>query len=187
MPYKDPEKARAYHREYARKHRASDPQVGIRASESTQRWRAKNPEKVRAGDRSWRERNPEKVRAKEQRRKSDPLQHEKQLVRVRAHQKKYREDHPDAVLNTKLRAAYGITGQQRLALEMNQQGCCAICRKSAEMEGKRLSIDHCHESSLVRGLLCTNCNNGLGRFKHDVALLQRAVAYLLRPPAFGVL
>lgn len=41
-----------------------------------------------------------------------------------------------------------------------------------------LSIDHCHTTGKVRGLLCRQCNIALGKFKEDVTILQSAIAYL---------
>lgn len=41
-----------------------------------------------------------------------------------------------------------------------------------------LSIDHCHETGAFRGLLCSECNFGLGKFKDDPELLLAAVEYL---------
>jgi hypothetical protein len=51
---------------------------------------------------------------------------------------------------------------------------CAICGT----KGVKLHIDHCHMTNHVRGLLCHNCNTGLGLFKDDVRLLAAAIAYL---------
>jgi hypothetical protein len=66
-----------------------------------------------------------------------------------------------------------------------QGGVCAICGLPCK-SGKRLSIDHDHSccpgkgscGKCVRGLLCMNCNNGLGHFKDDPELLGTAIAYL---------
>lgn len=57
-----------------------------------------------------------------------------------------------------------------------QGGACAIC--SSRPTRRRLAIDHDHETGLVRGLLCTNCNLGLGNFADDPALLDKAASYL---------
>ena len=39
-------------------------------------------------------------------------------------------------------------------------------------------IDHNHETNIVRGLLCHNCNVGLGHFKDSVGYLKEAINYL---------
>jgi len=57
-----------------------------------------------------------------------------------------------------------------------QGGVCAICGTN---EDKRmLAVDHCHETGKVRGLLCTCCNTGLGKFRDSPDLLIKAVEYL---------
>lgn len=67
-----------------------------------------------------------------------------------------------------------------------QGGRCAICRRTepigvtrAGYDGeKKWHIDHCHETNEVRGLLCGECNKGLGQFRDDRVTLQRAIDYL---------
>lgn len=66
-----------------------------------------------------------------------------------------------------------------------QLGVCAICGAPPYAVGTggvtrpgSLAVDHCHRTGVVRGLLCTNCNLGLGSFFDNVVLLQRAAAYL---------
>ena len=49
-----------------------------------------------------------------------------------------------------------------------------------EPDEKYLAIDHCHESGIVRGLLCMPCNTGLGNFKDNVQTLLNAIKYLER-------
>lgn len=62
------------------------------------------------------------------------------------------------------------------AMEAAQQGVCLIC---LEFVGS-LDTDHDHVTGAVRGLLCRNCNRGLGYFKDDPQRILRAVVYLLR-------
>ena len=58
-----------------------------------------------------------------------------------------------------------------------QKGVCAICDKP-ESSGKRLAVDHKHGTNLVRGLLCTKCNMGLGYFNDSPGFLFSAIKYL---------
>jgi recombination endonuclease VII len=60
-----------------------------------------------------------------------------------------------------------------------QGGGCAICHNSHE-DNRSLHVDHDHVTGAVRGLLCFNCNAGLGAFKDRVDLLEEAVRYLTR-------
>lgn len=39
-------------------------------------------------------------------------------------------------------------------------------------------LDHCHETGEFRGFLCSNCNQGIGKFKDDPEILLNAIAYL---------
>lgn len=58
-----------------------------------------------------------------------------------------------------------------------QGGRCAICSKV--IGGKTAHRDHCHVNGQWRGLLCSNCNLGLGNFQDDPALLMKAAEYVL--------
>lgn len=70
---------------------------------------------------------------------------------------------------------YGITEQEVDKLYRQQNGRCAICRNKPI---RALGVDHCHSSGTIRGLLCENCNRGLGLFKDNVRSLQKAITYL---------
>ena len=60
-----------------------------------------------------------------------------------------------------------------------QAGRCAICGIDIEKPpSKHTHLDHCHDSNNFRGLLCVNCNVGLGHFKDNIATLQKAIKYL---------
>lgn len=74
---------------------------------------------------------------------------------------------------------YGITDDDYLRMVASQGGVCVIC-KQPETGGrtKRLSVDHCHASKKVRGLLCGSCNRGLGSFRDDPSRLRAAAAYI---------
>ena len=73
--------------------------------------------------------------------------------------------------------AYGITEEDYNRMLEEQGGGCWICGKD---DGARaLSIDHCHDTKRVRGLLCSNHNRALGLFGDDPALILAAHRYLL--------
>ena len=39
-------------------------------------------------------------------------------------------------------------------------------------------LDHCHDTNTFRGYICQNCNTGLGGFRDDLTIIERAVIYL---------
>jgi hypothetical protein len=67
----------------------------------------------------------------------------------------------------------------RLRLYKEQNGLCAICKRDEDTAGT-LCLDHCHTTGEIRGLLCTDCNLGLGRFKDSPENLKAASEYLTR-------
>lgn len=81
---------------------------------------------------------------------------------------------------------YGVSRDQLIEMFLQQGGVCAICRvpldlvvpRAERSQRKQAHVDHDHETKRVRGLLCYTCNDGLGKFKDDVALFERAVEYL---------
>lgn len=73
---------------------------------------------------------------------------------------------------------YGITYADRDKLYEQQGGCCAICGKDLN---HKYDTDHCHTTGRVRGLLCKNCNRGLGFFDDDVERFKTVIRYLQRP------
>ena len=73
---------------------------------------------------------------------------------------------------------YGITVEEYDVLYEEQNRGCAICFAPTGSNNKRLAVDHNHETGEVRGLLCDDCNIGLGKFKDNPNLLDTAINYL---------
>lgn len=146
-------------------------------------WRLKNPEKhklqkeryflkhkkeIYERTKLWRKNNPDKI-------------------------KKYRESyslkHPYKIEEKNFRTKIYLRG---IVLSMNefnrllekQNRVCAICSKVESQQTKKgtiraLSIDHCHKTKKVRGLLCKKCNSGIGFFQDNPILIKKAYKYLM--------
>jgi hypothetical protein len=65
------------------------------------------------------------------------------------------------------------------AMLARQKGACGICERPFGLR-RTPCIDHCHATKLVRGLLCGNCNVGLGFFDDNPVFAHKASAYLAR-------
>lgn len=80
---------------------------------------------------------------------------------------------------------YGLQKGEYGKLFEAQGGRCAICLGTRR---QRLSVDHCHKTGRVRGLLCRTCNGRLltsARDRPDV--LRNAAYYLENPPAVEII
>jgi hypothetical protein len=89
----------------------------------------------------------------------------------------YRYRSSEQRLHLRLRR-YNLTPAQYQAILAEQAGCCAICQEQPVPPAPGLAIDHCHNSTRVRGLLCHKCNRALGLFGDDTVKLHAAIAYL---------
>jgi len=69
---------------------------------------------------------------------------------------------------------YNLTEGEFYELFDKQDGRCAICH----VEMDKPCVDHDHKTGRVRGLLCTQCNTGLGMFKDSIRNLASAIVYL---------
>jgi hypothetical protein len=77
----------------------------------------------------------------------------------------------DKIYQAKFR--YGLNKQEYLNLMTIEN--CQICGK--DIKDKKY-IDHCHSTGMIRGILCNNCNTGLGMFKDSKDVIQKALNYI---------
>ena len=88
-----------------------------------------------------------------------------------------KEKDDERALRSILKRNYGITIEQREAKRLEQNDKCAICK--CDNSGDRdFHVDHDHKSNKFRGLLCFNCNLGLGKFLDSPELLRAAALYV---------
>ena len=86
-----------------------------------------------------------------------------------------------------LKSTYEITLKEYQTLLIKQGGVCAICSTGiAGGKHTTFNVDHCHKTNKIRGLLCTQCNLGIGKLGDSFAHLKNATHYLSKsePPLF---
>ena len=166
------EKVREYRRQY-----------------SAKKW-AEDPEAQRAALRARYAKNPEKYKAKTiaRNRSRDPVEFRaSRAADYAANKHKWL-----SLVRLKL---YGLTVAALDSMLAAQSLRCKICKVEFEQGAgnsspRQMHVDHCHSTGVVRGLLCRDCNLGLGRFKDRAESLDAAITYLhvnTAAPAFSPL
>ena len=114
----------------------------------TKRWRIRNPELQKQAMLSWKS-------------KQSP-----ESLRLRGRK-------------TQLKLLYGLTVEDYNKMLAKQGHCCAICGTGKPTgKWKVFAVDHCHKTGKIRGLLCNECNRGMGLLKDSSDLLRKAADYL---------
>jgi Recombination endonuclease VII len=119
---------------------------------------AVNPEPARERARRWNRENPERYAAN-----------------LRAYKESGKKKFADR--KSHLKRKFGLTVDDYEQMLAAQGGGCAICGRPPRGD-IALHVDHDHDTGAVRGLLCFRCNNALGDFDSDPALLRAAIDYL---------
>lgn len=119
---------------------------------------AADPDKYIAMVKRWQQANPERVNENHRRNNARP-------ERKRALRDGY------------YRRTFGISADEFDGLLSAQGGGCAICGVTPKRAAS-LHLDHCHATGRLRGILCLSCNQALGHFRDDPALLEKAARYL---------
>jgi predicted HicB family RNase H-like nuclease len=97
---------------------------------------------------------------------------------IKRYNKKYNDLNKDEFRNYHLIKNYNITLEEYNELFIKQNGCCAICGRHQSELKQTLHVDHDHNTGLIRGLLCTKCNIGLGYVNDDINILLKMISYL---------
>lgn len=126
------------------------------------KWRKTHAENIKISSKKYRLENPEKIyKCQKEWIKKNP-ERRKLIV------KNSLARHPE----TRRNRIYGV---DIVKVKKIQDNKCAICSKEC-----LLMADHCHKTNKFRGLLCNDCNLGLGRFFDSVDILEKAKNYLLK-------
>lgn len=73
---------------------------------------------------------------------------------------------------------YGLTPERKAALLESQGNGCAICGYTFGQKKGDMHVDHCHNTGEVRGLLCNECNTGIGLLRENAEIMRSAINYL---------
>jgi len=119
-------------------------------------------------------------RTREERSQKAANHYQQNREAVLARNKEWREKnkgrHHAAVRDAQRLRLYGVTREQYDNILASQGGVCALCGAPPPRNAE-LCLDHCHDSSRVRGILCQRCNKALHALE-DPKWVQRAQAYL---------
>lgn len=148
--------------------------------EQNRRWYEANREKQNKYKKEWKRTNPEKT--KESSKRHNIHNREK----IRKTQRLWRENNQEKIKDYAFKyrfMKYGITAEKYQTMLEIQNNQCAICKQEFQ---KSTCIDHDHSccpgagscGKCVRGIICNDCNVGLGRFKDNPRILQEAIDYL---------
>jgi hypothetical protein len=129
--------------------------------------------KMKDAKRKWASENPDKV--KNHLNKTRVKNKDKNKEKIREDYKK----NPTKYKNQFLKYRYGITLDEYNQMLISQNGVCEICNQKCP-SGYALSVDHCHKTGKVRGLLCVECNTGIGKLQDSVEILSKAISYLVK-------
>lgn len=103
--------------------------------------------------------------------RNDPQRHA-------AYNREWDRRNPDRKADIQLKTRLGLPHGTYAKMLAEQDGKCAIC--GATPNGQRLHVDHNADTGEVRGILCSNCNTGIGQLKHSETTLLAAISYLRR-------
>jgi len=150
---------------YQRAYRATNPinkeQNRLRAN----RWNAENRERAREISN----------RSKKKQREANPEKFAEQ-------NKTWRSKNVEKLRLYEIKRKFDLSLEEYEELLCKQNGACAICEcpETATRGGvvRKLAVDHCHDTGKVRGLLCSNCNTGIGKLKDRASLVLKAYKYL---------
>jgi hypothetical protein len=99
-----------------------------------------------------------------------------------AYLRAYRKMNPQKEQARSLRNNFNLSLEEYKRMWDSQGGLCAICNQpethKRNGKTKNLAVDHDHQTGKIRGLLCFDCNTGIGKLKEDASILLSAIHYL---------
>jgi hypothetical protein len=100
------------------------------------------------------------------------------LDRVREGQRRTYARHSQKYGIRMLKTKFGVTEDDFNSMFERQAGRCACCGRHQTEFKRRLSVDHDHQTGVVRGLLCSGCNTAIGQVRENTDVLKSMIDYL---------
>lgn len=126
------------------------------------------------------------MQSKKERRKYEKEYRKNNKEKIRKRNKQYRKDNAENLRKHrreyKLGSKYDITVEQYNFILDKQNGCCNICKRHHTEFTQSLAVDHDHDTGIVRGLLCRQCNQALGTYSDSIDVLLNAIEHLKSNP-----
>lgn len=172
----DREKQREYEKRYREK---NGDAIRQRDRDRITNQTLEEKEKKNQYKREWATKNRERLRAYKREKSRDEYwkDPEKAREKEREYSKRYFQENPDRRvlhMRRKRAARYGLTADEYDAVIAKANGACELCAAT----DRKLVLDHCHSTGVIRGVLCTACNTSIGKLGDTSKSLLRAVAYL---------
>lgn len=165
------------------------------------KWRDKNADRLRKKDREYFLKNKEKIMEYKSKWVEDNRDRVNELERIRRQKRleqkrKYYEEHKEEIRLKKKQLSeerkakqkiskfrhhlkkYNISYEDYMNILEKQQGKCLGCYRTESQINKRLSVDHCHKTGRVRGLICFTCNLVIGNCYENIDTLNNLIEYL---------
>src|SRR3990167_4902244 len=123
-------------------------------------------------EREYREKNKQSVLDNARRYRSENKES------INAYKRAWFRTNPTKSREYGLKQSFGISLQDYDKMLEKQGGGCAICGSRKSQRWEALCVDHCHKTGSIRGLLCVQCNAGIGFFRDNIHVLTRAIEYI---------
>jgi len=164
---------RACHTERCRKYKKENPE---KVAESLRKSREKHRDEINEKARAYAQQNRQKIRECCRKSRLNNLEQYRERERAYYHANKGK------IREKTLKAKYGITLSQYNMILSMQEFKCACCGKEDSGGNGSFNVDHDHDTGRIRGLLCQNCNAGIGQLGDTVEGILNAVRYLGESP-----
>ena len=181
VKYEDPverEKKRISRKNWKKNNPEKVARYKEKSIEQGKKYRELNKESIKIRQQEWYEKNKERILIS----RKENYHLNKEEIKKRQEAYRNKPSYKKRSRNNWLMRQYGIDTNVYNQILESQNYACAICG-SNETGGrgkKHFSVDHCHTTKKVRGLLCKSCNIMLGEAKDNTRILSKAIEYLGR-------